>query len=78
MRTADAYSCKLTVAPARIKRHSVGLCLFAGRISNRDDFVGPYYGKIAFSDLMSRHPTQKVYEGGVWEVDVARLSKYAL
>lgn len=75
---ADAYSCRMTALPSRIKSSIARLGALAAMMVDKGDVVGLYYETFFCYTPSLRQPTRKVHECGALKVDLARFSKYAL
>lgn len=78
LRAAHTYSCRVTIAPLRIKHPNVGLGLLAVKTLEEGDIAGLYYQTIVYHGLSLSQPTQMVYWDGVLKMDVVRFYKPAL
>lgn len=73
LRAADAYCCRVPVAPLRAKHPSGGVGVFAARPFKKANAIRPDYGTIVYHDLSSHLPAQKVYGDEILKVDVGAL-----
>lgn len=78
LRILNACACSVTIAPSETKHSGAGLGLFAERTFQRSEDTASYYGRLVYHELSSGEHTERVYTDGVLEVDVGRVSKYAL
>lgn len=68
----------VTVVPSKIKLSFPCLEVFAGRTLQNGEVAGTSCGTMACQEYSSKKHKRKLYENGVLNVDVARLSKYVL